>query len=140
MSRVKLSKEFEEDMILLQVEHLRQASLVVCQSVVNRLARALFDDGLKDEEWQTNGNVANCGLYEEQQLRKNVILFMFKEQLGIGPKYYQLLTSIEAYGRSCFQCLLRFLPHEKMVLHLWSMRFALSFLVRLRKFKKVLFK
>ena len=50
---------------------------------------------------------------------------MFKEQLGIGPKYYQLLTSIEPYGRSHIQCLLRFLPHEKMVLRLWSMRFAL---------------
>ena len=66
MSKVKLSKEFEEDMILLQVEHLRQASLVVRQSVVNRLAKALFDDGLKDKEWQTNGNVASCGLYKEQ--------------------------------------------------------------------------
>ena len=116
MSRVKLSKEFEKDMILLQVEHLRQTSLIVCQSVVNRLAKALFDDGLKDEEWQTNKNVASCGLYEERRLRKNVILFMFKEQLGIGPKYYQLLTSIEPYGRSRIQCLLRFLPHVKMVL------------------------
>ena len=44
MSRVKLSKEFEEDMILLQVKHLRQASLVVCQSMVNCLAKALFDE------------------------------------------------------------------------------------------------
>ena len=116
MSKVKLSKELEEDMILLQVEHLRQASLVVHQSVVNRLTKALFDDGLKDKEWRTNGNVASCGLYEEQRLGKNVILFMFKEQLGIGPKYYQLLISIEPYGRTRIQCLLRFLPHEKMVL------------------------
>ena len=62
---------------------------------------------------------------ESVNFKKNVILFMFKEQLGLGPKYYQLLTSIEPYGRSHIQCLLRLLPHEKMVLRLWSMRFAL---------------
>ena len=79
MSRVKLSKEFEEEMILFQMGHLRQASLVVCQSVVSRLAKTLFDNRLKDEEWSTKGNVANCGLFGERQLRNNVILFMFKE-------------------------------------------------------------
>ena len=79
MSRVKLSKEFEEEMILLQMDHLRQASLVVCQSVVNHLAKALFDDKLKDKEWRTKGNVVSCGLFRESQLRKNIILFMFKE-------------------------------------------------------------
>ena len=116
MSRVKLSKEFEEEMILLRTDHLRQASLVVCQLVVNCLAKALSDDGLEDEYWHTKGNVVSCGLFGERQLRKNFILFMLKEQLGLGPKYYQLLTSIEPYGRSRIQCLLRLLPHEKMVL------------------------
>ena len=110
-------------MILLQMDHLRQASLVVCQSIVNRLGKALFDDGLKDKEWHKKGNVVSCGLFGECQLRKNVILFMFKEQLGLGPKYYQLLTSIEPYGH--IQCLLRLLPHEKKVLRLWSIRFSL---------------
>ena len=74
MSGVKLNKEFEEEMILLQTNHLRQASLAVCQSVVNHLAKALFDDGLKDKEWRTKGNVVSCGLFGERQLRKNVIL------------------------------------------------------------------
>ena len=66
MSRVKLSKEFEEEMILFQMGHLRQASLVVCQLAVNRLAKALFDDGLKDEEWRTKRNVVSCGLFGER--------------------------------------------------------------------------
>ena len=125
MLRVKLSKEFKEEMILFQMDHLRQASLAVCQLAVSRLAKALFDDGLKDKEWHTKGNVANCGLFGERRLRKNVILFMFKEQLGLGPNYYQLLTAIEPYGRSRIQCLLRMLPHKKTVLCLYSMRFAL---------------
>ena len=50
---------------------------------------------------------------------------MFKEQLGLDPKYHQLLTAIEPYGCICIQCLLRMLPHEKMVLCLYSMRFSL---------------
>ena len=125
MLRVKLSKEFKEEMILFQMGHLRQASLVVCQSTVSHLEKALFDDGLEDKEWRIKGNVANCGLFGEHQLRKNVILFMFKEKLGLGPNYYQLLTAIEPYGRSHIQCLLRMLPHEKMVLCLYSMRFSL---------------
>ena len=100
------------------MDHLRQTSLIVCQSVVNRLAKALFDDGLEDKEWRTKWNIVNCGLFGEHQLRKNVILFMIKEQLGLGSKYYQLLTSIESCGRSRIQCLLRLLPHEKMVLRL----------------------
>ena len=112
-------------MVLLQMGHLRQASLVVCQSAVNHLAKALFYDGLKHKEWRTKGNVASCGLFGERQLRKNVILFMFKEQLGLDPNYCQLLTVIEPYGLSRIQCLLRMLPHEKMVLCLYSMRFAL---------------
>ena len=79
MSRVKLSEEFEEEMILLQMDHLRQTNLVVCQLAVDRLKKVLFDDGLKDKEWRTKGNVANCGLYGERQLRKNIILFMLKQ-------------------------------------------------------------
>ena len=112
-------------MILFQMGHLRQASLVVCQLAVSRLAKALFDNGLKDEEWSTKGNVASCVLFGECQLRKSVILFMFKEQLGLGPNYYHLLTAIEPYGGSRIQCLLKMLPHEKMVLRLYSMRFSL---------------
>ena len=123
MLRVKLSEEFEEEMILLQMDHLRQTNLVVCQLAVDRLKKVLFDDGLKDKEWHTKGNVANCNLNWERRLRNNVILFMFKEQLGLSPKYYQLLTAIEPYGCSCIQCLLRMLLHEKMVLCLYSMRF-----------------
>ena len=80
---------------------------------------------MMDEEWRTKGNVASCDLYGERRLRKNVILFMFKEQLGLGPKYYQLLTVVEPYGRSRIQCLLKMLPHAKMVLRLYSMRFSL---------------
>ena len=54
MSKLKFSKEFEEQMIQLQMDHLRLASLKVCQSVIDHLAKALFDDGLEDRQWSTN--------------------------------------------------------------------------------------
>ena len=50
MLRVKLSEELKKDMIQLQMEHLRQPSLAVCQLTVDHLAKALFDDELKDQE------------------------------------------------------------------------------------------
>ena len=57
MSKLKVSKEFEEQMIQLQMDHLRQASLEVCQSEVDRQASALFDDGLGHKQWSTRREV-----------------------------------------------------------------------------------
>ena len=48
------------------MDHLRQASLVVCQLAVDHLAKALIDDGLKEEEWPSKWNVASCGLFGER--------------------------------------------------------------------------
>ena len=80
MSKLKFSQEFEEQMIQLQVDHLRQASLEVCQSsAMDRLARALFDDRLEDRQWSTRQEVTRCRLFGASQMRKNVILCMFKE-------------------------------------------------------------
>ena len=87
MSKLKSSKEFEEQMIQLQVGHLRQASLEVCQSMEDRLASALFNDGLKHMQWSTRREVTRCKLFGVGQMRKNVILCTFKEQLGLGSKY-----------------------------------------------------
>ena len=51
-------------MIQLQVDHLRQASLEVCKEMVDRLARALFEDGLdnglEDRQWSTRQEVTQC--------------------------------------------------------------------------------
>ena len=47
---------------------------------------------------------------------------MFKEQLDIGPKYYQVSALIEPNGQYRIQCLTRMLPHEKMVLKLYCMK------------------
>ena len=84
MSKLKFSKEFEKQMIQLQMDHLRLASLEVCQSAI---AKALFDNGLEDRQWSTNREVTRCRLFGACQMKKNVILCMFKEQLGLGPKY-----------------------------------------------------
>ena len=83
MSKLKFSQKFEEQMIQLQVDCLRQASLEVCQSTIDHLARALFDKGLEDKQWSTRQEVTQCRLFGVGQMRKNVILCKFKEQLGL---------------------------------------------------------
>ena len=120
MSKIKFSKEFEEQMIQLQMDHLRLANLEVCQLAIDCLA--LFDNGLEDRQWSTNWEVTRYRLFGACQMKKNVILCMFKEWLGLGPKYYQIIALIEPNGWSCIQCLTRMLPHDKMVLKLYCMK------------------
>ena len=57
MAKLKLSKKFEEQMIQLQVDHLRQTSLKVCELTVDCLAKPLFDDGMDDIQWSTKRGV-----------------------------------------------------------------------------------
>ena len=109
-------------MIQIQMDHLRLANLEVCQLEIDCLAKALFDNGFEEKQWSTNKEVTRCKLFGVCQMNKNVILCMFKEQLGLGPKYYQIIALIEPYGRSHIQCLTRMLPHEKMVLKLYCMK------------------
>ena len=88
MAKARLSEEFVEYMFQFQMEHLKQASLEVRQSTVDRLSKALFDDGMGDREWPTRREITRCVLIGERRIRKNAILCMVEEQLGLGPKYY----------------------------------------------------
>ena len=98
MSKLKFSKEFEEQVIQLQVDHLRQTSLEVCQLAVDCLARALFNDGLEYKQWSTRQEVTHYRLFGASKMRKNVILCMLKEQLGLGSKYYLLIILMDSFG------------------------------------------
>ena len=86
MAKARLSKEFVKYMFQCQMEHLKQANLEVRQSTVDRLAKALFDNGMGDREWPTRREITQCVLFGERQIWKNAILCMLKEQLGLGPK------------------------------------------------------
>ena len=97
------------------MEHLKQASLEGRQSIVDRLAKALFDDGMGDREWPTRREITRCVLFGERQIQKNAILCMVKEQLGLGPKYHQFIATMDIHAMACIQCLIRMLPHEKFV-------------------------
>ena len=70
---------------------------------MDRLAKALSDDKLEDLQWSAKWDVTKYNLFGERQMRKNVILCMFKKQLGLGPKYYLLIALIEPYGRAHIQ-------------------------------------
>ena len=80
------------------MDHLRLANLEVCQSAIDCLAKALFEDGLEDRQWSTSQEVTRYKLFGACQMKKNVILCMFKEHLGLGPKYYQIIALIEPNG------------------------------------------
>ena len=94
---------------------MKQASLEVRQSTVDRLAKALFDDGMGDQEWPTKREIIRCVLFGEHQIWKNAILCMVKEQLGLGPKYYQFIATMDIHAMARIQCLIRMLLHEKFV-------------------------
>ena len=79
MAKARLSKEFVEYMFQFQMDHLKQANLEVRQSIVDRLAKALFDNGLGDKKWPTKGEVTRCVLFGASQIQKNTTLCMFKE-------------------------------------------------------------
>ena len=107
------------------MEHLKQASLEVRQSTADRLSKALFDDGMGDREWPTRREITRCVLIGERQIRKNAILCMVKEQLGLGPKYYQFIAVMDIFAMARIQCLIRMLPHEKFVPELDTIRIPL---------------
>ena len=97
MSKLKFSKEFEEQIIMFQMDHLRLANLEVCQLAIDCLEKALFGDGYEDKKWSTNWEVTRCRLFGICQMKKSVILCMLKEHLGLGPKYYQIIALVEPY-------------------------------------------
>ena len=116
MAKARLSKEFVEYMFQFQMEHLKQASLEVWQSTVDSLAKALFDDGMGDQEWPTKWEITRCVLFGERRIWKNAILCMVKEQLGLGrPKYYEFIAAMDIFAMARIQCLIRMLLHKKFV-------------------------
>ena len=68
MAKARLSEEFVEDVFQFEMEHLKQASLEVRQSTVDRLAKALFDDGMGDREWPTKQEITRCVLFGEHRI------------------------------------------------------------------------
>ena len=68
MAKARLSKQFVEDMLQFQMEHLKQATLEVRQSTVYRLAKALFNDGMGDREWPTKREITRCVLFGERRI------------------------------------------------------------------------
>ena len=68
MAKAKLSEEFVEYMFQFQMDHLKQANLEVRQSTIDRLAKALFDDGLGDKQWPTKRPV--CFLWSKPNMKE----------------------------------------------------------------------
>ena len=86
-----MSEKAEKEMVALQMDHLSQTNLEVRQVVIEHLTQELFGEEASERVWHTQGQVTQCILFGAQTIRKNVILAMFKERLGMGPKYYHFL-------------------------------------------------
>ena len=109
-----------ERMIQFLLDHLNQIDLEICQAIVDWLVKSLFGNPLSNAKrklWTTDGSITQCTLYGKQSLRKNVIIAMFKERIGLGPDYYEVMTYMLPPFINRFYCLLRMIPPEKIVLY-----------------------
>ena len=115
-----VSEESTERMIQFLLDHLSQTNLEICQATVDWLIKSLFGKRLSNGQrklWTTDGSITQCTLYGKQSLRKNVIIAMFKERIGLGPDYYEVMTYMLPPFINRFYCLLRMIPPEKIVLY-----------------------
>ena len=115
-----ISEELAKETIQLLLDHLNQANLEICQAIVERLTKSLFGDQNSREQgkfWTTQGFVTQCTLYGNQSLQKNVIMAMFKERIGLGLDYYEVMTYMLPPFIKRFFCLLRMIPPKKIVLY-----------------------
>ena len=83
-----VSEGSTERMIQFLLDHLNQTDLEIRQATIDWLVKSLFGNRLSNARrklWTTNGSITQCTLYGKQSLRKNVIIAMFKERIGLGP-------------------------------------------------------
>ena len=107
-------------MIQFLLDHLSQIDLEICWAFVNWLTESLFGNQHSPKQrklWKIDGSITQCTLYEKQALCKNVIISMFKERIGLGPDYYEVMTYMLPPFINCFYCLLRMIPPKKIVLY-----------------------
>ena len=109
-----------KEIIQLLFDHLNQSNLKIHQAIVEQLTKILFGNQNSREQrklWTTQGSITQCTLYGKQSLQKNVIIAMFKERIGLGHGYYEVMTYMLSPFINQFFCLLRMIPSEKIVLY-----------------------
>ena len=115
-----ISEESTERMIQFLLDHLNQTDLEIRRAIVDWLVKSLFGNWLSNAQrklWTIDGSITQCTLYGKQSLRKNIIIAMFKERIGLGPDYYEVMIYMLPPFINCFYCLLRTIPPEKIVLY-----------------------
>ena len=111
----------EDEMNVFAIEYLSQASLAVCKATIRRITTSLFpvdsSGGAPRGLWLTRRRITQVELYTEELVMKNVKVAMFKEKLGLGPKFYyiNLLAPLPTYYSRLF-CLTGLLPSEKFII------------------------
>ena len=103
------------------IEYLSQSSLAVRKATIQRITTSLFpidsSDGAPRGLWLTKRWITQVELYTEELVTKKVKVVMFKEKLGLGPKYYyiKLLAPLPTYYSRLF-CLTGLLPSETFII------------------------
>src|SRR5262249_2930768 len=67
--------------------------------------------------WVTKGDITQIKLLGEERLRNNVVVAMYKERLGLGPKHYYVeISAGSTSDHNRLFCLTKFLPQEKFII------------------------
>ena len=86
MQNIKLSEEFKNQMIQLQLNHLSQNNLEIRQDAIDHLIEKLFGpkiSGNRKMVYITQESIISCTLVGGCHLQYNAILEMFKEQISM---------------------------------------------------------
>ena len=82
-------------MISFAMGHLEHAKLEVRSATPDRIIEIYFPRDGWDQTylWQTKEDVMRVTLWGKEHLKKNVIIAMVREKLGLGPKTYWIVNS-----------------------------------------------
>ena len=111
-----------EGMIQFLIDHLSQIDLEIRRAIENWRTKSLFGNCHSPEQrklWTTDESITQCTLYGKQALCKNVIIAMFKERIGLGPDYNEVMTCMLPPFINCFYYLLRMIPPQNILLYPW---------------------
>ena len=104
----------------LAMEHLATASLAIRTATVEKVVDTFFSIGTStgglEHLWVTRRNITRIILEDGEFLKNNVVVAMYKERLGLGPKYYYVEVSGRTRDHNRLFCLTKFLPQEKFII------------------------
>ena len=102
------------------VRHLQDTNETTRRSFLDRYQRCLFPaqgTSVGQTIWKRYRNVTRVTLWGRDHFQNNIHLVMVAEALGLGPRFYCVVSiNTQAFSKRLF-LLLQFLPHHKISLY-----------------------